>query len=65
MIESIDLGRLGQDGLSRIAVDNIDQAGVDSLVDQLRSAQISILRIERARPSLEQVFMNIVGAAKP
>ena len=65
MIESIDLGRLSQDGLSRIAVDNIDQAGVDSLVDQLRSAQISILRIERARPSLEQVFMNIVGAAKP
>ena len=63
-IESIDLGRLGQEGLSRISVDNIDQAGVDSLVDRLRDAHISILRIERARPSLEQVFMNIVGAAK-
>jgi ABC-2 type transport system ATP-binding protein len=64
LIESIDLGRLGQEGLSRISVDNIDQAGVDSLVDRLRDAHISILRIERARPSLEQVFMNIVGAAK-
>jgi hypothetical protein len=30
----------------------------------LRANNISILRIERARPSLEQVFMNIVGAAK-
>ncbi|MFM8399266.1 MAG: hypothetical protein ACKOAH_15695, partial [Pirellula sp.] len=64
LIESIDLGRLGQEGLSRIAVENIDQAGVDRLVDQLRDANISILRLERARPSLEQVFMNIVGAAK-
>ncbi|MFM9061795.1 MAG: ABC transporter ATP-binding protein, partial [Pirellula sp.] len=64
LIESIDLGRLGQEGLSRLAVENIDQAGVDRLVDQLRDANISILRLERARPSLEQVFMNIVGAAK-
>ncbi|MCE2812807.1 MAG: ABC transporter ATP-binding protein [Planctomycetota bacterium] len=64
LIESIDLGRLGQEGLSRIAVENIDQAGVDRLVDQLRDVNISILRLERARPSLEQVFMNIVGAAK-
>jgi len=55
---------LTNDGLSRIAVDRIDQAGVDQLVDMLRGANISILRMERARPSLEQVFMNIVGAAK-
>jgi ABC-2 type transport system ATP-binding protein len=64
-IESIDFGGLGAQGLTRIAVESIDQTGVDFLVDQLREAKISILRIERARPSLEQVFMNIVGAAKP
>lgn len=63
-LEAIDLGGLTNDGLSRIAVDRIDQAGVDQLVDTLRGANISILRMERARPSLEQVFMNIVGAAK-
>ena len=63
-LEAIDLGGLNNDGLSRIAVDRIDQAGVDQLVDTLRGANISILRMERARPSLEQVFMNIVGAAK-
>jgi ABC-2 type transport system ATP-binding protein len=63
-LEAIDLGGLNNDGLSRIAVDRIDQAGVDQLIDRLRGANISILRMERARPSLEQVFMNIVGAAK-
>jgi ABC-2 type transport system ATP-binding protein len=50
--------------LSRISIPSIDQAGADRLVDALRANNISILRIERARPSLEQVFMNIVGAAK-
>ena len=64
-IDAIDFGGLGHEGLSRIAVESIDQAGVDSLVDTLRHSGISILRIERSRPSLEQVFMNIVGAAKP
>lgn len=63
-VESINLGQASSEGLSRISVDRIDQAGVDRLVDQLRAEGISILRIERARPSLEQVFMNIVGAAK-
>lgn len=64
LVEEIDFGGLGHEGLSRIALESIDQSGVDLLVDILRQANISILRIERARPSLEQVFMNIVGAAK-
>jgi len=64
LVDAIDFGGLGHQGLSRIALERIDQSGVDLLVDKLRQADISILRIERARPSLEQVFMNIVGAAK-
>jgi ABC-2 type transport system ATP-binding protein len=64
LVQEIDFGGLGHEGLSRIALESIDQFGVDLLVDILRQANISILRIERARPSLEQVFMNIVGAAK-
>lgn len=48
---------------TRIDIRSIDQAGVDRLVDQLREHKISILRMERARPSLEQVFMNIVAGA--
>lgn len=64
LVQEIDFGGLGHEGLSRIALESIDQFGVDLLVDILRHANISILRIERARPSLEQVFMNIVGAAK-
>ena len=64
LVQEIDFGGLGHEGLSRIALESIDQSGVDLLVDKLRQANISILRIERARPSLEQVFMNIVGAAK-
>lgn len=51
-------------GLSRITIPAIDQPNTDRLVDSLRANQLSILRMERARPSLEQVFMNIVGAAK-
>jgi ABC-2 type transport system ATP-binding protein len=51
-------------GLSRITIPAIDQPNTDRLIDSLRANQFSILRMERARPSLEQVFMNIVGAAK-
>ena len=64
MVHTIDIERLNVHCLSSIAVSSIDQAGVDRLVDGLRTAELSILRMERARPSLEQVFMNIVGAAK-
>jgi len=49
--------------IQRIEVDATSQANVDQVVDCLRSASISIYRMERFRPSLEQVFMSIVGAA--
>lgn len=61
---SPELQSSAEHNLSRISIPSIDQAGADRLVDALRANNISILRIERARPSLEQVFMNIVGAAK-
>jgi ABC-2 type transport system ATP-binding protein len=48
---------------TRIDIRSIDQVGVDRLIDRLREHRISILRMERARPSLEQVFMNIVANA--
>jgi ABC-2 type transport system ATP-binding protein len=60
---SPELQSSAEHNLSRISIPSIDQAGADRLVDALRANNISILRIERARPSLEQVFMNIVGAA--
>ena len=49
-------------GLQRVEVDATDQNNVDRVVDQLRSNGISLLRMERFRPSLEQVFLSIVGA---
>ncbi len=47
--------------ISRVDIPSIDQAGVDEMVDLMRRNGLSILRMERARPSLEQVFMSIVG----
>ncbi|MFN7878338.1 MAG: ABC transporter ATP-binding protein [Pirellula sp.] len=38
------------------------QSDVDQVIDWLRSQQISIVSLERYRPSLEQVFMSIVGS---
>jgi ABC-2 type transport system ATP-binding protein len=49
--------------VTRLEIRSIDQTSVDSLVDRLRQHRISILRMERARPSLEQVFMNVVSSA--
>ena len=49
-------------GLQRVEVDATDQNNVDRVVDQLRSNGISLLRMVRFRPSLEQVFLSIVGA---
>lgn len=48
--------------IARIEIPSMEQSSVDRLVDRLRSEGISLVRMERARPSLEQVFMNIVGA---
>lgn len=51
--------------LHRIDVAAPLQSDVDQLIDRIRSRQISIVRIERYRPSLEQVFMSIVGSVPP
>jgi len=51
--------------VQRFAVDATDQANVDRVVDRLRQQSISIFRMQRFRPSLEQVFMSIVSAATP
>ncbi len=48
--------------LYRFNLEAPDQASIDAIVDKLRSNGISILRVERIRPSLEQVFMSIVSA---
>ena len=49
--------------VQRFAVDATDQAIVDRVVDRLRSCSISIYRMQRFRPSHEQVFLGIVNAA--
>ena len=51
--------------LTRIEIAAPHQADVDKVVDILRQNQIGIVRLERYRPSLEQVFMSIVGSAPP
>ncbi len=38
------------------------QADVDALIDQLRAASCSLIKLERKRPSLEQVFLSMVGS---
>lgn len=50
-------------GICRIDIDASVQSNVDHVIDALRENGISIHRMERFRPSLEQVFMSIVGAA--
>ena len=49
--------------VQRFAVDATEQANVDRVVDRLRGCSISIYRMQRFRPSLEQVFLGIVNAA--
>lgn len=51
--------------VQRFEVDATNQASVDRVVDKLREHSISIYRMQRFRPSLEQVFMSIVSAATP
>jgi len=52
-----------QVAVQRIDVDAVAQSNVDRVVDRLRQASISIYRMERFRPSLEQVFMSVVATA--
>ena len=56
-------GTVSTTGVQRFEVDATDQANVDRVVDRLRENAISIYRMQRFRPSLEQVFMSIVSAA--
>jgi hypothetical protein len=61
--DTIQDSKDSSDAIQRIEVDATSQSNVDQVVDCLRNASISIYRMERFRPSLEQVFMSIVGAA--
>ncbi|MCU0717485.1 MAG: ABC transporter ATP-binding protein [Pirellula sp.] len=49
----------------RVELSLPDQLSLDRLIDRLRNQQISILAVERFRPSLEQVFMSFVGSVPP
>ena len=49
----------------RVELSLPDQISLDGLIDRLRAQQISILAVERFRPSLEQVFMSFVGSVPP
>ncbi len=50
--------------IQRIEVDATLQSNVDRVVDALRNNGVSIHRMERFRPSLEQVFMSVVGKSE-
>jgi ABC-2 type transport system ATP-binding protein len=39
-----------------------DQANVDAIIDAVRAKSASILRLDRKRPSLEEVFLSMVGS---
>jgi ABC-2 type transport system ATP-binding protein len=54
-----------QSSIQRVEIDATTQSNVDQTIDQLRAAGISIYRMERFRPTLEQVFMSIVGSVSP
>lgn len=45
----------------RIEVVVTDQSTIDRIVDQLRSRQVSICRLEMKRPTLEDTFIKLVG----
>jgi predicted nucleotidyltransferase len=40
-----------------------EQADVDALVDALRNSGVSVWRLARREQTLEEVFMDLVGAA--
>lgn len=49
----------------RFEIDASLQPDIDRVVDGLRDSGISIYKMERFRPTLEQVFMSIVGSISP
>ncbi|WP_235935084.1 ABC transporter ATP-binding protein [Candidatus Laterigemmans baculatus] len=54
------LGQPTRHGTVPITLEVEDQAATDHCVDRLRDADVSILRLEVRRPSLEDVFLEIV-----
>ena len=52
------------DGRWKIVASATDQSQVDQIVDRVRQLDISILRLEKIRPSLEEVFLSVVGSAE-
>ncbi len=62
---ALEIATLDQYSDFRIELELEDQASVDRLIDQLRSLNVSVTRMERLRPSLEQVFMNFVSNVPP
>ncbi|NNE01285.1 MAG: ABC transporter ATP-binding protein [Pirellulaceae bacterium] len=56
---------MGGDDRWQIEVTLRDQAAIDAVVDQLRSAHLSISHLETPRPSLEDTFIRLVGNVDP
>lgn len=48
------------DGRRQLATQAHAQADVDQLVDKIRSLNISILRLDRSRLTLEEIFLSVV-----
>ena len=56
---------LGDGSYCRAEVITADQAAIDRCVDRLRSHQLSIIRLDPHRPTLEQVFLSAVDDGGP
>ncbi len=52
--------RPGTNANYRVVLIGCDQTAVDEVVDRLRAANISIVRLENKRPTLEDTFMRLV-----
>ncbi len=67
MIEPSDLqvATLSRAGISHRLTAKLDsQAKIDAAVDRLRQAQVSIVRLEAQRATLEDTFMKLVSASE-
>ena len=54
----------GAGSTHRITAPMTGQSDIDGIVDRLRDAGISIVRLQATRPSLEDTFMRLVGDAE-
>jgi ABC-type multidrug transport system ATPase subunit len=70
VLESVDASDLtitainAQERSHRVTAKLPEQQQVDEIVDRLRAAGISIVRLEVKRPTLEDTFMKLVGPAE-